>query len=163
MGRDYYSFERSGCTFVVANTSLWKAPAEGESEKHDAWFKETLQAAADRKEPILVISHYPLFVKRPGETNNYYNLPTEKRRELLELFEKCGVVAHLAGHTHRTITNEFHGIQMVASQTTSKNFDQQPFGFRIWHAGGTRPYKQEFVPLEVQGDAQSQNSDPKTR
>jgi predicted phosphodiesterase len=87
-------------------------------------------------------------VKQPGETNGYFNLPTEKRQELLELFEKCGVAVHLAGHTHRTITNDFHGIQMVASQTTSRNFDQQPFGFRVWYVGCTRPFEQRFVPLE---------------
>lgn len=150
MGKDYYSVERDGYTFVVANTSLWKAPVAGESEKHDSWFKETLEQASKKKQPIFVISHYPLFVKGDEETNSYYNLPTEKRRELLGLFEKCGVVAHLAGHTHKTITNDFHGIQMVCSQTTSMNFDQQPFGFRLWYVGSTRPFKQKFVPLEQQ-------------
>jgi len=150
VGKDYYEFEHKGCAFVVANTSLWKAPVAGESEQHDAWFKEALQKAARKHEPIFVISHYPLFVKHPGETNGYYNLPVEKRQELLELFERCGVVAHVAGHTHRTITNDFHGIQIVTSQTTSRNFDQQPFGFRIWRVAGTRPFRQEFVPLAGQ-------------
>jgi UDP-2,3-diacylglucosamine pyrophosphatase LpxH len=150
VGKDYYSFEHKGCAFVVANTSLWKAPVEGESEKHDAWFKEALQMAAQKQERVFVVSHYPLFVKRPAETNSYYNLPIEKRKELLELFERSGVVAHVAGHTHRTITNDFHGIQIVTSQTTSRNFDQQPFGFRVWHVGETRPFRQEFVPLQDQ-------------
>jgi 3',5'-cyclic AMP phosphodiesterase CpdA len=135
---------------VVANTSLWKAPVEGESEQHDAWFKQTLQNAAQKHVPVFVVSHYPLFVKKPAETNGYYNLPAEKRKELLKLFEQGGVVVHLAGHTHRTITNDYHGIQIVASQTTSKNFDNQPYGFRLWHVGGRKPYRNEFIPLEVQ-------------
>jgi 3',5'-cyclic AMP phosphodiesterase CpdA len=147
IGKDYYSFTNNGYAFVVANTSLWKAPVKGESEQQDTWFSETLEKAAKNNEPIFVVSHYPLYVKQPGETNSYYNLPTEKREELLGMFERCGVVAHLAGHTHRTITNDFHGIQMVASQTTSRNFDQQPFGFRVWYVGGARPFRQEFVPL----------------
>jgi Icc-related predicted phosphoesterase len=150
MGKDYYAFEHNGYAFVVANTSLWKAPLPAEFEKHDSWFKETLEKAERKNESIFVISHYPLYVKRPEETNSYYNLPVAKRQELLSLFERCGVVAHLAGHTHKTITNEFHGIQMVCSQTTSKNFDQQPFGFRLWYVGGTKPFAQKFVPLEDQ-------------
>ena len=43
VGPDYYTFEHKGYTFVVANTQLWKAPLAGESEKHDAWFKQALQ------------------------------------------------------------------------------------------------------------------------
>jgi 3',5'-cyclic AMP phosphodiesterase CpdA len=150
MGKDYYEFEWNGYAFVVANTSLWKAPLAGESEKQDAWFKQTLEQAAKKNEPIFVVSHYPLYVKAVEETNSYYNLPAEKRQELLGLFERCGVVAHLAGHTHKTITNEFHGIQLVCSQTTSKNFDPQPFGFRLWYVGSRRPFQQKFVALENQ-------------
>ena len=150
MGKDYYDFERNGYAFIVANTSLWKSPIAEESEKYDAWFKERLEKASKKGEQIFVISHYPLYVKSVEETNSYFNLPTEKRRELLGLFDRCGVVAHLAGHTHKTITNNFHGIQMVCSQTTSKNFDQQPFGFRVWYVGATRPFEQKFFPLETQ-------------
>ena len=42
VGKDYYSFDHKGFTFVIANTQLWKAPLAGESEKHDAWFRDTL-------------------------------------------------------------------------------------------------------------------------
>jgi 3',5'-cyclic AMP phosphodiesterase CpdA len=147
IGKDYYAFEHKGCTFIVANTQLWKAPLAGESEKQDVWFKKALKTAADKQQPIFVITHYPLFVKEPYEPDDYYNLPLEKRKELLGLFEHYGVVAVLAGHTHTTLNHEVTGIQMVASQNTSKNFDQQPFGFRIWHVSASRPYAHEFVPL----------------
>ena len=150
IGKDYYSFEHNGCAFIVANTQLWKVPLAGESEKHDAWFKKSLAAAAKKKQPIFVVTHFPMFVKEPNEPDSYYNLPIEKRNELLGLFKRCGVVAILAGHTHKTIINDYAGIQMVTSQTTSKNFDKQPFGFRVWHIGASRPYQHEFVPLEAQ-------------
>jgi 3',5'-cyclic AMP phosphodiesterase CpdA len=147
IGKDYYAFEHKGAAFVVANTQLWKAPLAGESEKHDLWFKQALRDAAAKRQPVFVITHYPLFVKQPDEPDGYFNLPLEKRKELLADFERYGVVAMLSGHTHRTVLNEVAGIQLVASQTTSKNFDNQPFGFRLWHVGATRPYQQEFVPL----------------
>jgi 3',5'-cyclic AMP phosphodiesterase CpdA len=147
MGKDYYSFAHKGCRFVIVNTQLWKSPVSGESEAQDAWFKRTLEAGAAKHERIFVVSHYPLFVTKPDEAEGYYDLPPVKRRELLELFQRCGVVAHLAGHTHKTIFNDFHGIQMVTSETTSRNFDHRPFGFRLWHVDSSRPYAHEFIPL----------------
>ena len=149
IGKDYYSFEHKGCAFVVVNSQIWKTPIAGETEKQDQWLKATLEAAAGKKQPVFVVSHYLLFVKEPEEPANYFNLPLEKRKELLALFERCGVVALLAGHTHKTAALEYHGIQMVTSETTSKNFDNRPFGFRVWHVGTERPYPNEFEPLQA--------------
>jgi 3',5'-cyclic AMP phosphodiesterase CpdA len=147
IGKDYYSFQHKGFLFVVANTQLWKSPLSNESEKHDEWFRHALEEGAVRHQPIIVVSHFPIFVKKPDEPDNYYNIPLGKREELLALFRRFGVVAHLAGHTHTTQIHYYDGIQMVASQNTSKNFDKQPFGFRLWHLGGERPYHHEFIPL----------------
>jgi 3',5'-cyclic AMP phosphodiesterase CpdA len=148
VGKDYYSFEHKGYTFVVVNTSLWKVRVNGESEEHDAWFKETLKAASEKRSPVFVVAHYPLYITEPDEGEDYFNLPVDKRGELLALFEQHGVVAVLAGHTHRTIVNDYKGIQLVNGETTGKNFDERPLGFRLWHVGDTRPFTHEFVPVE---------------
>ncbi len=148
VGKDYYAFQHKDRTFVVLDTQLWKSPVAGETERQDAWLKRTLKAARKRGQPVFVICHYLLFENNPDEPDSYYNLPLAKRKELLELFERSGVVALLAGHTHRTIIKEYHGIQMVTSETTSRNFDKRPFGFRVWHIGPARPYRHEFVPLD---------------
>lgn len=153
IGKDYYSFEHKGFCFVIADTSLWKSPLAGETARQDEWFRSTLAHATTKREPIIVVTHYPLFVKSLDETNGYYNLPEEKRKQLFALYEGCGVVAMLSGHTHTTLSNMVDGIQMATSQTTSKNFDKQPFGFRVWHVGGSRPYENEFVPLAEQYSA----------
>jgi len=80
------------------------------------------------------------------------NLPKEKRQEILFLFEHYGVVAHLSGHTHRYISNTYKGIQMVSGETTSRNFDQRPLGFRLWDVVPGKPLSQGFVKLEGQLD-----------
>ena len=77
-----------------------------------------------------------------------HNLPLGMRAGLLERMHAHGVVAFLAGHTHKAIVKEHKGIQMVNGETTSKNFDSRPFGFRLWHVGGASPFRHEFVPLE---------------
>jgi 3',5'-cyclic AMP phosphodiesterase CpdA len=148
VGKDYYSFEHKGYTFVVANASLWKAPVDGESEKHDAWFEETLDSASEKGSPVFVVAHYPLYITEPDEGEDYFNLPVDKRGKLLALFEQHGVVAVLAGHTHKTIINDYKGIQLVNGETTSKNFDERPLGFRLWHVGGERPFTHEFIRVE---------------
>lgn len=147
MGRDYYRAEHKGCSFVVLNSQLWKTPVRGETEKQDRWLEHALRTAAQKHRRVFVIMHHPLFVKDAYEPDNYFNLPLGKRRELLGLFERSGVVAVLAGHTHATARHDYRGIQFVTSESTSRNFDNRPYGFRVWHVGTERPYRNEFVPL----------------
>ena len=147
IGKDYYSFEHNGYVFVVVNTQLWKSPLKDESKMHDTWLEATLKTASDKKAPILVLGHHPLFLKQPDEADEYMNLPLVKRKELLDLFEKHGVIAMLGGHTHELIINNYKNIQMLNGETTSKNFDERPFGFRVWHVGNESPVH-EFVHLE---------------
>ncbi|NOX98573.1 MAG: hypothetical protein GXP30_02390 [Verrucomicrobia bacterium] len=148
IGEDYYSVEHKGYTIVVANTQLWKVPVEGESDKHDAWFKKALLAAKKKNSPVIIVVHYPLFVKQPDEKEGYFNLPSVKRKEILQLCEENGVVAFLAGHTHKQITNEYKGIQLVNGETTSKNFDKRPMGFRLWSVDGEKGLSHRFVEVE---------------
>jgi 3',5'-cyclic AMP phosphodiesterase CpdA len=145
IGKDYYSFEHGGFTFIVVNTQLWKTSVPGESEKHDTWFKATLAAAAQKKSPVVVAGHIPLFGRAPDEPNGHDNLPRAKRRELLSLFEQYGVQLMLAGHTHRTLILQYKQTQMVTSATTSMNVDFRPFGFRLWHLTPDPPFRHEFV------------------
>ena len=147
IGADYYSFEHKGYTFVIANTSVWKVQVQGESEAHDTWFRQTLETASGKNSPVFVVQHYPAYVTRADEADGYYNLPPGKRSELLALYETSGVVGVLAGHTHKTVFNEYKGIQLVNGETTSRNFDDRPFGFRLWRVDSPKSASHEFVAL----------------
>ena len=149
IGEDYFSFEHKGYTFIVTNSLLWKSPLEDESQKHDSWFKQELQDANDANSPVFVVQHIPLYKESPDEPEDpYYTLPVVKRKELLDLFEKYNVVAVLGGHLHETIINDYNGIQLVNSETTSLNFDGRPLGFRVWQVISPTLIRHEFVPLE---------------
>ena len=141
IGRDYYSFEHNGYTFVVVNTQLWKAPLAGESAEHDEWLKRELQLSSKEMQGTFIVGHYPLYLKEPDERDEYFNIPLDKRKELLTLFDGHGVAAMLGGHTHRTIINDYKGIQMVNAEATSKNFDDRPLGFRAWSVADQKPPK----------------------
>jgi len=147
MGADYYSFEHKGYTFVIADTSLWKAPLAGESEKQDAWLRQTLTAAHDKNSPVFMAGHYALFITRPDEAEEYYNLPPAKRSELLTLYQDSGVVAVLGGHRHELVINDYNGIQLVNSEATSRNTDGRPLGLRLWHVDSPTSITHEFRPL----------------
>jgi Icc-related predicted phosphoesterase len=146
-GDDYFSFEHKGYTFVIVNSSLWKAPLAVESEKQDSWLRETLAVAREKNSPVFIVGHHPFYLTNPDEAEEYYNLPPAKRSELLALFEETGVVAVLGGHRHLLLINEYKGIQMVNGETTCRHFDESPLGFRLWHVESSTSIRHEFRPL----------------
>ena len=161
IGEDWFSFRHKGFIFVVVNTQLWKSPTEGESEKQDLWLEETLGAARREGRPVIVVGHSPLFLKEPDEPEEYFNIPLEKRKKLLSLLKENGVVVVLTGHTHKTLVNDYQGIQMVSGETTSVNFDKRPMGFRLWNVLSPTSVSHEFVPLtNLQEEASRMKSIP---
>lgn len=147
IGEDYFVVEHKGTTFIFVNTQLWKEVMEDESEKQDVWLKERLNIASKTGQQVFVVGHYPLFCKKADEAEEYMNLPFDKRMELLSLYDQYNVVAVLHGHTHTLTLNNYKDIQMVGAETTSKNFDKRPLGFRVWYAEDRLPPRHEFVPL----------------
>jgi len=135
-GKDYYSFDYQNYIFIIINTQLWKSPVPNETEAQDKWLAETLNQAKEKNKPVIVIGHYPLFIERPDEIEDYFNLPIKKRLELMDLFQENKVVAYLGGHVHKTLVNKIEGIQFVNGETTSMNFDNRLLGFRQWTIKG---------------------------
>ncbi len=147
IGDDYYNFQHKEHSFVVTNTQLWKVDVEDESEKHNNWFETTLESQHSQELPIFVIGHYPLYTESPEEEEHYYNIPIGRRKRILELFKKNNVIAYLSGHTHKLVVNNYENIQLVSGETTSKNFDNRPFGFRRWQVLSDT-IKHDFVSLQ---------------
>jgi len=151
-GKDFYSFEHKGYTFLMTDTNIIRVPVEGETQKQDELIKQTLEVASDKKSPVFVIGHHPMFTRTPDEAYGSNSFPIEKRRELLDLYENSGVVAVLSAHTHQFIENEYKGIQLVTGETTSRNLDRRPFGFRLWKVTADS-VKHEFVSLGLAASA----------
>lgn len=147
IGKDYYKFQHKGCSFIVVNTQLWKANVANESEKHDRWFKEALMDSSIRDDSKFVIGHYPLYLDTIEEEEVYSNLPLAKRKELISLFKENNVVAYLTGHTHRRVINNYDNIQLVSGENTSRNFDKNPLGYRVWKVSSDS-ITHFFTPLQ---------------
>jgi len=146
IGKDHYSFRKNGYSFIAVNTQLWKASLEDESEKHDQWFRQIL-GRAGKKGPAIVFGHIPFYDKDPEEKEVYFNIAPEKRKELLGLMKQNNVKGYLSGHSHTLIINNYKGIKLVSGETTSRNFDKRPLGFRLWTVTSPDSIKNTFKPL----------------
>lgn len=147
-GKDYFQLHHKGIDFVFTNTQLWKSNIGEASARHDEWFRATL-ANVKKNRRVVVVGHYPLYIKTPGEEEIYSNLPPGIRIELMDLFEKNNVVAYLTGHRHEFVEHNYQGIQLVTAETTSRNFDKRSVGFRKWTVEKDTVVH-EFVALDPQ-------------
>jgi 3',5'-cyclic AMP phosphodiesterase CpdA len=147
MGEDYFSFHHKRVPFIFTNSQLWKTDIGEETRNHDAWFNETMESIKSDDRAI-VIGHFPIYIKNIDEEETYSNFPPEKRIELLDLFREKNVVAYLSGHKHVYLNHNYHGIQLVTGESTSKNFDKRPMGFRKWDVSADTLIH-SFVALEI--------------
>jgi predicted phosphodiesterase len=136
MEERYYDFEHGGVRFVVIDgndLSVYANPEEtprheaslamlealeaegavnaktwngGLSGEQIAWLRETLGAAEEAGEPVIVLGHFPL---APEDMHNLWNY--EAVTEVLAEFD--GVMAYLNGHNHAGHYAEEDGIHYV--------------------------------------------------
>ena len=110
--------------------------------------KNKIDSLGKKEAPIFVVGHYPIFLNTPDEEEVYFNLPMHRRNEILELFKSNKIKAYLSGHKHETIINNYENIQLVSEETTSKNFDKRPMGFRLWEVSADT-ITNKFIPLNT--------------
>jgi 3',5'-cyclic-AMP phosphodiesterase len=136
-GQDFYSFDYKDIHFVVLNSvvekDFWTAkgysPEErmaivaglddsrqspfevGEAQRD--WLKQDL-AKIDKKTPIIVFSHSPLYKLYRG-----WNFWTDDAEEVQKILKPYRSVTVIHGHTHQLLTNKignihFHGMLSTA-------------------------------------------------
>jgi 3',5'-cyclic AMP phosphodiesterase CpdA len=132
IGPDYYCRVIDGYAFVFINSTIILRPVPQYSSEQEQWLCSTLTEYKQKKLPVIVVMHHPLFDKQSDEPDGYFNFPQPLRKQYLKLFKDGGVVAVLHGHTHQTRETTQDGIIFASCETTSKNFDGKPLGFRIW-------------------------------
>lgn len=151
IGPDRQTWDHGGVTFIAINTPLWKSVVEKETEAQDEWLRGLLKKARKKGQPVIIAGHHPLFDKSPDEPDSKRNVMLATRKEFVPLFKKSGVIAVLTGHVHRFIALEHDGIQYISGETTCKNFDKRPFGYRVWTVDvEKKTATHEFVALKNQ-------------
>ena len=148
-GNDFRVVECKGRCIISANSQLWwkeNAPQE-EVSFQDYLLLKTLRTAKNREQPVVMVTHIPPFNSSAEEDDDYFNLPKSKRKEALDLCKENNVFLWLAGHTHTTSKRNYGPITILNGETTSRNFDGRPLGFRLLTIFPDNRFDWEFIPL----------------
>jgi 3',5'-cyclic AMP phosphodiesterase CpdA len=147
-GKDFSTLKCKGRQIISANSQLWREAPPEESARHDQLLRDALQKAKKKGQPVILMTHVPPFVASADEADEYFNLPKSKRNELLRLCEDNGVIIWMAGHTHKTSQRSYKDIAILNGETTSRNFDNHPAGFRLLTVYPDNHFEWEFYVLK---------------
>jgi predicted phosphodiesterase len=91
----------------------------------------------------VVFQHIPWFIHEPDEKDQYFNIPSERRKTYLDLFHQYGVKYIFAGHLHKNAMGSDGDLQMITTGPVGKPLGKDSSGFRIVTVKGshfTYPY-----------------------
>lgn len=152
---DYYSFTVKNCLFVGLNSWYLKEPDKNpeEAKKQQDFLVSALFNSSARFKIILI--HHPLYLKNPEEKEEYFALPEEQRKWLLDVALKNNITLILTGHYHRNNVVIYHdSLTIITTGPTSKpmgiNDDNTKAyrGFRIIDINlKNGAINQEYIPL----------------
>ncbi len=140
VGPDHYGFREGPVYGIALNSSLLKAPEKALEayREQEAWLRrELIKAKNSGARHILVFLHHPLFLERPDEPDQYFNIPLERRTPLLKLLRDAGVAFIFAGHYHRNAQGAFGELQMVTTGPVGMPLGEARSGFRAAWSSGT--------------------------
>ena len=147
-GEDFKVIECKGRCFISANSILWRGTPSEASVRHDRLLRDALQKAKEEGKPVVMLTHVPPFVLSVDEADGYYNLPKATREDILRLCNENGVILWLAGHTHKTAQRSHEQITLLNGETTSRNFDGHPAGFRLLTIHSDQSFDWDFISCE---------------
>lgn len=147
-GPDFVTATIGGRELISFNSLLLRGGPADEMESCHARLDSALTAAKEARRPIIAMCHVPPFADNIEEADEYFNLPSAMRRDMLDRFAEAGVFVWLCGHTHKTHRNDYKGIAILNPENTSCNFDKRPKGCRILTIAPDNSFTWEFVGID---------------
>lgn len=137
-GDDYFSFWCGGVYFLALNSQFWQDRTEAPklAEEQDEWLEKELEYIKAKK-PVhaIIFQHIPPFLENIDEETQYFNLPTDTRKQLLEKFIKAGVKYVFCGHYHRNSGGSYNGLEVVVTSAVGAQLGTDTNGYRIVNVG----------------------------
>jgi len=132
-GPDFFAFDQGDLRFIALNTVVIDHPEEvpGEWEAQRDFLASELIDADDRHRTVVLLGHHPLFTRHADEQDDYWNLPIERRRIVLDLIRCHRVPMALAGHWHRNGNARDGDFEMVITGPVGYPLGDDPSGFRL--------------------------------
>jgi len=129
-GKDKFSFNHKGSSFIGFNTSLIKAKLAKPEQNQFNWLTEKLKESR-KTQHIILFCHYPFFNKTVDEPTAYSNIDLEYREKYLGLFNNNKVEAVFSGHYHNNSLSTYGNMQLVTTSALGKPLGKAPSGMRI--------------------------------
>jgi 3',5'-cyclic AMP phosphodiesterase CpdA len=148
LGPNWFARDKAGVRVIGINSCLFET---GFKEEAEQWSFLEKELAKPRPEPVLLMEHYPLFLKTVGEpANSVWNVHPGLRERLLALLKQGGVRTVLSGHLHRPITNRLDGILFLSNGATAFGLPQgkQEVGWMLLSVPRQGEVQFEFRSLE---------------
>lgn len=144
-GGDYGSLDINGWRVLYGNTQYWLETDETEAQaRYDAWVKSELTRASSLGGHVILAGHNSPFAYKSGEADGYENCPLEIRFARLDAYLAAGARFYLSGHMHRMCVRGYRGLTILSAESLSLNFDERPFGFRVFTVDDDFNYSWNF-------------------
>ncbi len=147
-GRDYGTLELKGWRIIFGNTQYWLETDETAAQaRYEEWLATELERAKELNGRVILAGHNAPFAYKPGEDDGYENCPLDLRQKRLDAYLAAGARFYLAGHMHRLCMRGYRGLTILSAESLSLNFDQRPFGFRIFRVANDFSWSWNFHPV----------------
>ncbi|XP_077481221.1 serine/threonine-protein phosphatase CPPED1 isoform X2 [Stigmatopora argus] len=129
-GDDYFSFWVGGVLFLVLNSQLYfdSSACPQLREAQESWLDTQL---SKKPKHVVVFQHIPLYISKPDEEDDYFNLQREVRQKLIHRFKEAGVTAVFSGHYHRNAGGLHDGLDVVVSSAIGCQLGHDVHGVRV--------------------------------
>ncbi len=147
-GRDYGTMDVNGWRIIFGNTQYWLETDEKALQtRYGKWLSDELERAKEMRGKVILAGHNAPFAYRPDEDDGYENCPKASRFARLDAYLAAGARFYLAGHMHRLCMRGYRGLTILSAEGLSLNFDQRPFGFRVFQVADDFTYSWNFHPV----------------
>ena len=144
-GRDYGTMDVNGWRIIFGNTQYWLETDETELQtRYEEWLSSELERAKALRGKVILAGHNAPFAYIPDEPDCYENCPKTSRFARLDAYLAAGARFYLAGHMHRLCVRGWRGLTILTAEGLSLNFDQRPFGFRVFQVADDFSYSWDF-------------------
>ncbi len=149
-GRDYEAFDVKGWRLIAGNTQYWLETDEKERQtRYEDWLRAELDRAAGYGGRVILAGHNAPFAYESDEDDSYMNCPKAVRFPRLEAYAAAGARFYLAGHMHRLCMRGCRGLTILSAESLSLNFDQRPFGYRVFQVADDFSYAWTFQSIDA--------------
>ncbi|MDE0112491.1 MAG: metallophosphoesterase, partial [Albidovulum sp.] len=115
-GAVYRAFTEADCRFILICSPILGSGLPEEARQRE-WLEQELADNAGAR--LFLATHYPPYLLKPDEPDNYDNIGRRERKWLLGLVERYNVEALFVGHIHNFLFNRHGGTRCYALPSVS--------------------------------------------